>query len=994
MKKTVFKLVSVLLILTLTLSSAVLFSVSAKETQATEYRWSEETPFIRYEDDEGIRYIGAIGNATADTEPSSEASVEEESEVRHDGKTTLAAVGGNTPLPDSVDLSESKYFPPIGNQGGLGSCATFSTAYYQLSYEINRYRDVEATLENTRSPQLVYNLMRTDEISGTYCEDNYRFMKFHGAPSMAMLPYSDADSFNWHAKEEIWNEAMDCRVDEFYKLEEIGGADTQITSPDDEDLYEVKKALADGNVLIYSTCIYSWVGTKIEAHPDAPENAKFVGQEIIKYQDGSQGPHSMTLVGYNDDIWVDQNGNDQVDAGEMGAFKIANSWGEGYANGGFCWVAYDAVNKVTAVRGGYSGERKIALEYFYKITVKPYEQGSKIYARFTLNTADRVQMNVDFYSECNGIEESGRFLTASTYRNENNRLGFGGTAEAVDGTFCFALDNVSPELCEDNFDKYAFSATFEDTDADGKPLQVKSVEIVNEYTGKVYKMSDASFSLDGETKTVELKKAETDDKAVFYIGYDDPVLHYKVGDGEFKTAEMKYTEARHGYNYRYVLEDTAEDVTLFFTDGNGNVDDNGGEYFKATDRLNFYRTKDAREPLTVTGFEYESGLPDINQRVLFVPEISGGYEPYVPQYTIENLETGEIKQYAFDYRYEKSHAFRQAGKFRFTIEIMDQTGDIATYTEILDIVDLPFEFAELTASSEYGEGLWVGENVHFNARTECEKVISRGPQKSLYDFVIKDSSGNLCYTETKKSYQFHMTNCVSSIALDWVPEKKGVYTVTISSTDSNNEYAERTLEFTVVDKIYGDANGDGEVNVKDATVLQKSLAGVEYEGAFRRDLADCDLNDVISVKDATCIRKYLAQLSGSAKAGEVIEYIPETTVPETTSPTEPVTEPSVPEVRKVTFTNSHRWTGMNMYCYYWSDSDKNMTAWPGAAMTNVGNNDYGEVCYSFDVPEGATYIIFTNGSSQTVDIPYSGGEVKFYPLSETDSQGHYKVANW
>ena len=46
---------------------------------------------------------------------------------------------------------------------------------------------------------------------------------------------------------------------------------------------------------------------------------------------------------------------------------------------------------------------------------------------------------------------------------------------------------------------------------------------------------------------------------------------------------------------------------------------------------------------------------------------------------------------------------------------------------------------------------------------------------------------------------------------------------------------------------------------------------------------------------------------------------------------------------------------------------------------------------TFDVPEGATYIIFTNGSAQTVDIPYSGGEVKFYPLAETDSQGHYKV---
>ena len=261
--------------------------------------------------------------------------------------------------------------------------------------------------------------------------------------------------------------------------------------------------------------------------------------------------------------------------------------------------------------------------------------------------------------------------------------------------------------------------------------------------------------------------------------------------------------------------------------------------------------------------------------------------------------------------------------------------------------------------------------------------------------MIKDSEGKVCYTDSIRSKKYHLGDCVSHVYLDWTPPKKGTYTVTVSSTDGSNHYAEKTIEFTVIDKIYGDANCDGEVNVKDATAIQKSLAGVEQEITFRRDLADCDVNDVLSVKDATCIRKFLANLSGSAQAGEVIEYIPETTVPETTVPaTEPVTEPPVPESRKVTFTNSHRWSGMNLYCYYWSDTNKSMTTWPGSVMTNIGTNDFGEICYTFDVPEGATYIIFTNGSSQTVDIPYSGGEAKFYPLTETDSSGHYKVSNW
>lgn len=63
-------------------------------------------------------------------------------------------------------------------------------------------------------------------------------------------------------------------------------------------------------------------------------------------------------------------------------------------------------------------------------------------------------------------------------------------------------------------------------------------------------------------------------------------------------------------------------------------------------------------------------------------------------------------------------------------------------------------------------------------------------------------------------------------------------------------------------------------------------------------------------------------------------------------------------------------------------------------MTYSETNNYGEKIYTFEVPDGATYVIFTNGSSQTTDIPYSGGEVRYYPLSTVDSNGHNNVATW
>jgi hypothetical protein len=71
-----------------------------------------------------------------------------------------------------------------------------------------------------------------------------------------------------------------------------------------------------------------------------------------------------------------------------------------------------------------------------------------------------------------------------------------------------------------------------------------------------------------------------------------------------------------------------------------------------------------------------------------------------------------------------------------------------------------------------------------------------------------------------------------------------------------------------------------------------------------------------------------------------------------------------------------------------------MTSWPGVAMTYAGTNEHSQSLYTFEVPDDATYIIFSNGSVQTTDIGYDGGEVRYYPISSTDSRGHYYVQTW
>ena len=54
-------------------------------------------------------------------------------------------------LPDHVNNAETKYFPPIINQDG-GSCGSAQNIGYMLTYELNCYRNTDASLPENQLP--------------------------------------------------------------------------------------------------------------------------------------------------------------------------------------------------------------------------------------------------------------------------------------------------------------------------------------------------------------------------------------------------------------------------------------------------------------------------------------------------------------------------------------------------------------------------------------------------------------------------------------------------------------------------------------------------------------------------------------------------------------------------------------------------------------------------------------------------------------------------
>lgn len=97
------------------------------------------------------------------------------------------------------------------------------------------------------------------------------------------------------------------------------------------------------------------------------------------------------------------------------------------------------------------------------------------------------------------------------------------------------------------------------------------------------------------------------------------------------------------------------------------------------------------------------------------------------------------------------------------------------------------------------------------------------------------------------------------------------------------------------------------------------------------------------------------------------------------------------------FTNSLNWTG-TIYSYMWNKSTNEPKAsWPGVEATFVETNDMGQdiYCTQIDLVQ-YNYIIFTNGSKQTVDINVSSvsNNQAYYAKDSTDSSGHYQVGTW
>ncbi len=349
----------------------------------------------------------------------------------------LESIPKSAPLPTAVDNSKLPSFPPIGDQGQEGSCVAWGSTYYQATHELGLVHGYNNKTSNVHilSPKWTYNLVNGGADSGSSPATAYQLLSMNGAVSIHDYPY-DLNYKAWDLNTQDWINALSSRMAPWTLIPGLGGSGPQ-------NLTAIKQALNNGHVLTFATFIDSWMFTKIKTDPQNPRSP-YTGQYAASWMNGQRGGHFMTIVGYNDNIWIDINGNGVVDPGERGAFLVANSWGTNWGNNGFIWISYDAFLAQSGVKNGPSHGRVAAGAYLnsclISVTPKASNYSPRLIAEFTLSQAQRNQINIQTGISNTQQTHPTSLVSIPAFANEGGGFAFDGTSGNTPKSATFAVD--------------------------------------------------------------------------------------------------------------------------------------------------------------------------------------------------------------------------------------------------------------------------------------------------------------------------------------------------------------------------------------------------------------------------------------------------------------------------------------------------------------------------------------------------------------------------
>jgi Papain family cysteine protease len=214
-------------------------------------------------------------------------------------------------LPSSVDLSTSAALPVPKNQGsGSSTCTAWGAGYATCTYMVDKQMGLAAnSAANDASPIDLYEqLMKMYDVcdKDTNAQVAFNLLVKNGVASYQASPFT----------------RNDCGTPK--GLGTFGLVGYHSIAKD--DMVMMKRELATGNVIDASF----YADTNLESWGMQNLNSKTA---VFQASGSTSGGHNMVIVGYNDGLQ---------------AWRVMNSSGTNWADGGFFWMSYSAYKTLAA----------------------------------------------------------------------------------------------------------------------------------------------------------------------------------------------------------------------------------------------------------------------------------------------------------------------------------------------------------------------------------------------------------------------------------------------------------------------------------------------------------------------------------------------------------------------------------------------------------------------------------------------------------------------